>query len=243
MTAENLNRVQSSAITSKGRLLLVDDDPSVLASLRRRLLFEGYQVETAVTGQMALELLADQVPDLVILDVMLPEMDGFEVLQQIRLSSSLPVLMLTARDAIEDRVQGLSLGADDYLVKPFAVEELLARVQALMRRSGARVDNPGERLSFQSLTMDQTSHQLFLSGRPMPVTPKEWELLKYFMRHQRRALTREQILTDVWGYEHEGSSNVVDVCIRSLREKLKARDPAAAGWLQTVRGVGYMLSE
>ena len=233
-------------MSSKSRVLLVEDEPAVVASLRRRLNYEGYQVETAVTGQMGLELFAESPPDIVILDVMLPELDGFQVLQKLRLSSALPVLMLTARDAVEDRVRGLELGADDYLVKPFAVEELLARMKALLRRS-QRVEETSaaenECLVFQNLVLDLKTRQVRVDSQLVALTPREWELLEYFLRHPRRALTREQIFSAVWGYEHEGSSNVIDVYVRSLREKLKAQDTAAGGWLQTVRGVGYILTE
>ena len=219
----------------------------MVASLRRRLNYEGYQVETAVTGQMALELFGESPPDLVILDVMLPELDGFQVLERLRATSSLPILMLTARDAVEDRVRGLELGADDYLVKPFAVEELLARIKALLRRTQrvAEENNSpsNECLTFQNLMLDLKSRQVRVDTQIVALTPREWELLEFFLRHPRRALTREQIFAAVWGYEREGSSNVIDVYVRSLREKLKAQGASAAGWLQTVRGVGYMLTE
>ena len=233
-------------MNGKSKVLLVEDEPAVVASLRRRLSFEGYEVETAVTGQMALEIFQDSAPHLVILDIMLPEMDGFEVLKKLRQLSRVPILMLTARDGVEDRVRGLELGADDYLVKPFAVEELLARIKALLRRSQpANELSPGDEfLNFLGLAMDLKAREVTLDGVALNLTPREWELLEYFLRNPRRALSREQIFESVWGYEHEGSSNVIDVYVRSLRDKLRqVGDGASAAWIQTVRGLGYILRD
>lgn len=222
------------------KLLLVEDEPAVLASLRRRLQLEGYQVVTAVTGLMALEIFAGENPDLVILDVMLPELDGFEVAARLRRQSSVPILMLTARDAVADRVHGLEQGADDYLVKPFAVEELLARVRALLRRT--REGGPGEgALTFAGLQLDEQTREVRFLDRVVLLTPREFELLAYLLRHPRQVLSREQIFTAVWGYDHEGTSNLIDVYIRSLREKLEQNEQERR--IHTVRGVGYVLRD
>lgn len=214
-------------------LLLVEDDPAVMASLRRRLQLEGFSVQTAVTGLMALEVFEQVSPALVILDVMLPELDGFGVAARLRQQSDVPILMLTARHSVPDRVHGLELGADDYLVKPFEFPELLARIKALLRR--ARPGKGSGELQLGTVTVHVASRQVRVEGQPVSLTPREFELLTYFLRHPNQALTRDQILSAVWGYDHEGTSNVVDVYVGTLREKL-----GSARILQTVRGVGYM---
>ena len=226
----------------KQELLLVEDDPAVLAALRRRLLMEGYIVHTAVTGLMALEVYESVRPDLVILDVMLPEMDGLAVARHLRKTSSGPILMLTARDSIQARVQGLEDGADDYLVKPFAFEELLARVRALLRRVKPTVeDQCEENLRFANLELDKRSRQVFSAGAEVALTAREFELLAFFMTYPGHVQTRERIFSEVWGHDHEGSSNVIDVYMRSLRDKLESGGQPRL--LQTVRGVGYVLRE
>jgi two-component system response regulator MprA len=220
-------------------LLLVDDDPRVLTAVGRRLGFEGFQVELAASGQDALEVVAARRPDLVILDVMLPEMDGLEVARRLRARGNVPILMLTARDAIADRVAGLRSGADDYLVKPFAFEELLARIEALLRRTRPPV--AVEILEFSDLTLDLRSREVTRGGRPIELTARGFSLLDYFLRHPRQVLTREQIFEAVWGSDFMGASNVIDVNVSYLRDRLETHgDPRL---IQTVRGVGYALRE
>jgi len=227
-------------IVSDPTLLLVDDEPAVLASLRRRLQLEGFRVDTAVTGLMALEVFDATQHDLVVLDVMLPEMDGFEVASRLRQLSQVPILMLTARESVTDRVKGLEMGADDYLVKPFAFEELLARVRALLRRARPPAgEATGEVLNFGRVSLDPSSRQVTVQGREISLTPREFDLLAYLLRHPRQVLTREQIFSSVWGYDHDGTSNLIDVYVRSLRDKLAEQ----GALLQTVRGVGYVLKE
>lgn len=218
-------------------LLLIEDDPIVLATLRRALRREGYRVHTATTGRMGVEVFSEQRPDMVVLDLGLPELDGFGVLQELRSHSSVPVMVLTANSDMGARVQAFSEGADDFLIKPFAVEELLARLQAIWRR--ASPGSTADRLSFQNLHLDPMTQEANAGEEPLSLTRREFELLGYFMRHPRQVLTREQLLTGVWGYEHHASSNVVDVYVRALRTKLAPS--GAARWLVTVRGVGYTL--
>jgi two-component system, OmpR family, response regulator MprA len=228
--------------TQSSQILLIEDEPAVLASLRRRLAFEGYSISTAVTGLMGLEILETLSPNLVILDVMLPEMNGFEVAKRIRTTSSVPILMLTARDSVQDRVQGLESGADDYLCKPFAIEELLARVKALLRRSRQQPEESASAtLVFGHLRVLPSSREVFCNEQAVQLTFREFELLSHLIKNARMVLTRDQILESLWGYDQANSSNVVDVHVKSLRSKLEVVDPRRL--LQTVRGVGYVLRE
>ena len=220
------------------RLLLVDDDPRVLTAVGRRLGFEGFLVELAPSGQEALDRFAARQPDLVILDVMLPEMDGLEIARRLRLISPVPILMLTARDAIADRVAGLRSGADDYLVKPFAFEELLARIEALLRRTRPA---PVETLSFADVELDTRTREVHRGGQLIELTARGFDLLDYFMRHPRQVLTREQIFPAVWESDFMGASNVIDVNVSYLRERLEST--GGTRLIQTVRGVGYALRE
>ena len=220
------------------RLLLVDDDPRVLSAIGRRLAFEGFAVELASSGQQALDLAAERPPDLVILDVMMPGLDGLEVARRLRRAGPVPILMLTARDAVADKVAGFRSGADDYLVKPFAFEELLARIGALLRR--ARPPEQ-EQLRFADLEMDTATREVRRGGEPIELTARGFALLEYFLRHPRQVLTREQIFRAIWGSDFMGSSNVIDVNISYLREQLEAGGRPRL--VQTVRGVGYALRE
>jgi two-component system, OmpR family, response regulator MprA len=220
------------------RLLLVDDDPRVLSSVGRRLAFEGFLVDLAADGAEALQLAAARSPDLVILDVMLPGMSGLDVARRLRQGTPVPILMLTARDAVTDKVAGFESGADDYLVKPFAFEELLARIGALLRRS--RPSQP-ERLTFADLELDVATREVTRGGEPIELTARGFTLLEYFMRHPRQVLTREQIFRAVWGSDFLGASNVIDVNISYLRERLESNGRSRL--IQTVRGVGYALRE
>ncbi len=220
------------------RILIIEDDPAILKLLQRGLIYEGYQVDIATDGRSGLNLARDRHPDLVILDWMLPGMDGLEVCRRLRTGGSLPILMLTAKDTIQDRVQGLDAGADDYLVKPFNLDELLARIRALLRRTQT------ERIQvykFADLTMDTSSRQVTRGERLIQLTAKEHELLELFLRHPRQVLTREVIFDRVWGYDFGGESNVLEVYIRYLRQKLEAENEPRL--IFTVRGVGYVLRE
>ena len=222
----------------KERILIIEDDEGIVRVLRRALIYENYQVETALDGENGLKLARDWRPDLVILDLMLPGIDGLEVTQRMRLDGNTPILMLTAKETINDRVQGLDAGADDYMTKPFEVDELLARVRALLRRTQLE---RAPILTFIDLTLDTSTRQATRHGRSIPLTAKEYDLLELFMRHPRQVMTREMIFDRVWGYDFGGESNVLDVYIRYLRQKLE--DEGENRLIHTVRGVGYVLRE
>ena len=225
-------------MNTRKRILVVDDDARLAASLRRALAYEGYTVEVAADGPEALVAARDRPPDLVVLDVMMPGLDGVEVCRRLREGSDLPILMLTARDRVSDRVAGLDAGADDYVVKPFAYDELLARVRALLRRR-----DPGdrERLQCADLVMDVSAHEVRRGDRAIDLTALQFNVLEHFLRHPRQVLEREQLLESVWGVDSETISNVVDVTIADLRARLESdRQPRL---LHTVRGVGYVLRE
>ncbi len=217
-------------------VLVVDDDPRIAAALRRALIYEGYQVEVAPDGQLALIRARERLPDLAILDVMMPGLDGIEVCRRLRAEGDLPIMMLTARDGTADRVRGLDSGADDYLVKPFAYEELLARVRALLRRRAPRARRT---LRFGDVVMDLGAHEVRRGDLPIPLTAKEFDLLHHFLRNSSQVLRREQLLDAVWGFDFGAASNVVDVYVGYLRHKLEAGDRPRV--LHTVRGVGYVL--
>ena len=221
------------------RILVVDDDATVTSVLKRGLAYEGYAVDTAGTGMQALNLARDRVPDLVILDLMLPGLDGFEVLGRLRSAdANLPVLMLTARDAPADQVKGLESGADDYVVKPFTFAVLAARVKALLRRR--EVEHP-EVLHFADLALDAGTKRARRSARDIELTSTEYEVLRQFLLHPRRVLPKHMIMDRVWGYDVEGSSNVLEVYFKMLRQKLEAAGEARL--IHTFRGAGYILRE
>jgi two-component system response regulator MprA len=220
------------------RILIIEDEERILQFLKRGLAYEGYHVDIAEDGTRGLALARETPPDLVILDLMLPGMDGLEVCKRLRSAGSLPILMLTAKDSIQDRVHGLDAGADDYLVKPFNFEELLARIRALLRR--AKPEGP-EVLAFADLRLDTGTHQAFRGERPVELTAKEYELLELFLRHPRQVLTRELIYDRVWGYDFGGESNIIEVYVRYLRQKSEANGEPRL--IHTVRGVGYVLRE
>jgi len=217
---------------------VVDDDARLAASLRRALAYEGYTVDVAADGPLALAAARDQPPDLVVLDVMLPGLDGVEVCRRLRAGSGVAILMLTARDAISDRVAGLDAGADDYLVKPFAHDELLARVRALLRRSEP---DGREMLRCADLVMDVSAHEVRRGDHAIELTALQFNLLEHFMRHQRQVLERDRLLESVWGLDTDAVSNVVDVTIADLRARIET--DGRPRLLQTVRGVGYVLKE
>jgi two-component system response regulator MprA len=221
------------------RILVVDDDAKIRTVVRRGLAYEGYRVVEAGSGEEGLEKAREHLPDLVILDVMMPGMDGLEVTRRLRSSGDeIAILMLTARDDVKDRVAGLENGADDYLVKPFSFEELLARVHALLRRRAAP---SGEVLRFADLELDVDAREARRAARTIELTTTEFNLLLLFLRHPRKVLTRDVIMEHVWAYDFEGESNVLEVYVRYLRSKLEASGEPRL--IHTVRGAGYVLKE
>jgi two-component system response regulator MprA len=221
------------------KVLIVDDDQRLLKMLQRTLAYEGFDAITAGDGEEALDKIYTQRPDLIILDWMLPKMDGLDVLQTLRADrNETPILMLTARDAVQDRVNGLEHGADDYLVKPFASVELVARVRALLRRING---DPQTTLSFADLSLNPSTREVQRGARSFSLTPTEFDLLHMLMRHPHQVLERQQILTDVWGYDFQGNDNVLEVYVGYLRKKTEAEGEPRL--IQTVRGIGYVLRE
>ena len=220
------------------RILVIEDDPAILKMLRRGLAYEGYLVDTATDGRNGLLMARDNHPDLVVLDWMLPGMDGLEVCHRLRTGGEVPIVMLTAKDTVRDRIEGLDAGADDYLVKPFDLDELLARIRALLRRTQVKQIPV---LEFLDLKLDTGSRRASRGERIISLTAKEYELLDLFMRHPRQVLTRDMIFDRVWEYDFGGGSNVLEVYIRYLRQKLE--DGGEARVIQTVRGVGYVMRE
>ncbi|MBC3190003.1 response regulator transcription factor [Pseudonocardia sp. C8] len=228
------------------RILVVDDDKAVRDSLRRSLAFNGYQVDLAEDGQAALDKMLTDRPDALVLDVMMPRLDGLEVCRRLRSAGDeLPILVLTARDAVSDRVAGLDAGADDYLPKPFALEELLARLRALLRRRtvepAADGDGTSAALTFADLSLDPETREVSRGGRPISLTRTEFSLLELLLAHPRRVLTRAQILEQVWGYDFPTSGNALEVYVGYLRRKTEAEGEPRL--IHTVRGVGYVLRE
>jgi len=221
------------------RILIIEDEPEIAGYLRRGLLLEGFQVSVAPDGPAGLALARDTAHDLVVLDLMLPGIDGLEVARRLRAASDIPIIMLTARDAVADRVRGLEHGADDYLVKPFAFEELLARIRVQLRRRQS--SQQSEMLRFGPLTLDTAARELRVGERRVELTAKEYELLELFLRHPNQVLTREVIYDRVWGYDFGGESNIIEVYVRYLRQKLEANGEPRV--IQTVRGAGYILRE
>jgi two-component system response regulator MprA len=220
------------------RILIIEDDEEILRVLRRVLTYEGYIVDTALTGMAGISLATEQAPDLVILDLMLPQMDGLEVCNRLQKIGNQPILMLTAKDSLQDRVEGLDAGADDYMVKPFEIEELLARIRALLRRT---VVDRIKVLEFEDLSLDSASRKATRGDREIVLTAKEYALLDLFLRHPRQVMTRDVIFDRVWDYDFGGESNVLDVYIRYLRQKLE--EGGEPRLIYTVRGVGYVLRE
>jgi len=220
------------------RILVVDDDPEIVSFIKRGLIYEGYSVDTAVDGTEALTKARDKEPDLVILDIMMPGIDGVEVSKRLRQASDVPILMLTAKGTVADRVEGLDSGADDYLVKPFAFDELLARVRALLRR---RQPREGEVLRFSDLSLDTATREVRRGNEIIELTAQEFDLLELLMRHPRQVLIRDRIYERVWGYDFGGESNVIEVYVSYLRSKLEASGRPRL--IHTVRGVGYVMKE
>lgn len=227
----------------KESILVIDDDEKITSMLRRSLAFEGYTVRTARNGMEGLEALWQEEPDLIVLDIMMPGVDGWEVCRRLREAGSrVPVLMLTAKDEVGDRVRGLDAGADDYLMKPFALEELLARVRALLRRSSASSADPlsaDRRLTFEDVSLNLDTREVIRGGRHIELTAKEFELLHLFLMNPRRVLSRDVLMDKIWGYDYSGESNVLEVYIAMLRNKLESDGEKRL--IQTVRGTGYVL--
>jgi DNA-binding response OmpR family regulator len=223
------------------RILVIDDETKIVDFIRRGLKYEGYEVDSAYDGLSGLAQARNEPPDLIILDIMMPGLDGLEVCRRLRAEgwTELPILMLTAKDAVPDRVAGLDAGADDYLVKPFAFDELLARIRALLRRR--RPVDEGQVLRFADVVANPATREVRRGDRAVSLTAKEFDLLELFMRHPRQVLTRDTIYEHVWGYDFGGESNIIEVYIRYLRSKLEADGEPRL--LQTVRGVGYVLRE
>lgn len=218
------------------RILIIEDDEAILKFLRRGLAYEGYQVDTALDGMSGLMIARDTPPDLVVLDWMLPGLDGLEVCRRLRTGGPVPILMLTAKDTVNDRVLGLDAGADDYMVKPFNLDELLARIRALLRRT--QPSRP-KIMKFEDLSLDTGTRQASRHDRVISLTAKEYELLDLFMRHPRQVLTRDMIFDHVWGYDFGGESNIIEVYVRYLRQKLESQGEPRL--IHTVRGMGYVL--
>ena len=230
-------------MTDNGRVqvLVVDDDPSLLRMLRRGFILAGYAVLAAEDGEDALRLARDEDPDVVVLDVMLPELDGLEVARRLRSASrELPILMLTARGRLDEKLAGFQSGADDYLSKPFAFEELLARVGALVRRARREPSSDVNPLvSYADLELDLSTREAWRSGQPLDLTAREFDLLAFFVQHPRQVLTRERVFSAVWGSDFLGTSNIIDANVYCLRSKLESGQRPRL--IQTVRGVGYAL--
>lgn len=221
------------------RVLVIEDEARIAQFVERGLIYEGYRVTVARDGKNGLAVARDNPPDLVILDWMLPGLDGLEVCKRLRAASDIPILMLTAKDDVNDRVTGLDAGADDYLVKPFSVDELLARIRALFRRS-TPASKP-DVLRFADLTLDTGTHRAYRGERAIDLTAKEYELLELFMRNPRQVLTRDVIFDRVWDYDFGGESNIIEVYVRYLRQKTEQENESRL--IHTVRGVGYVLRE
>lgn len=235
MTSSTLTRADGSRL----RVLVVDDEPNIAELLMMALRYEGWEVRTAGTGREAVSTARDLGPDVVVLDWMLPDLDGLEVLRRLRQhDEQVPVLFLTARDAVEDRVAGLTAGGDDYVTKPFSLEEVVARVRALVRRTGVLDPRSDHVVTVGDLVLDEDSRDVTRGGTPVELTATEFELLRYLMRNPRRVLSKAQILDRVWHYDFGGQANVVELYISYLRKKI---DAGRAPMIHTKRGAGYVL--
>ena len=228
-----------AAPVGTAHILVVDDEPAITDLLSTALRYMGYQVTTAATGHAALEAAATAAPDLVVLDVMLPDIDGFEVCRRLRAARDfVPVIFLSARDSEDDRVTGFVRGGDDYVTKPFSLEELTLRIGALLRRVRGGGEEGAERLRYRDLEMDEDRHQVWRGGREVLLSPTEFRLLRYFLLNPERVLSKQQILDHVWQYDFNGEDNVVETYVSYLRRKVDDTEPRL---LRTVRGFGYVL--
>jgi len=221
------------------KLLVVEDEPNILELLAASLRYAGFDVVTAAAGSEAVQAAQRHRPDLIVLDVMLPDMDGFDVLHRLRGSGTrTPVVFLTARDSTEDKVRGLTLGGDDYVTKPFSLEEVIARIQAVLRRTKGGPAEPSPRLAFADLELDEDSHEVWRNGSQVQLSPTEFKLLRYFMRNSGRVLSKMQILDHVWDYDFRGDTGIVESYVSVLRRKIDSSEPHL---LHTLRGVGYVM--
>jgi two-component system OmpR family response regulator len=230
----------TTARQAEARLLVVDDEPNIRELLSASLRYAGFEVATAADGQQALAMAAEFRPDLLVLDVMMPGLDGFGVVRRLRQNGThTPVLFLTARDGAEDKVSGLTLGGDDYVTKPFSLDEVLARIRAVLRRSQtARRAEPSPRMTFADIELDEETHEVVKAGTLVSLSPTEFKLLRYLMANSGRVLSKAQILDHVWNYDFNGEANVVESYISYLRRKIDTTEPRL---LHTLRGVGYTL--
>lgn len=222
---------------SAGKILVVDDDKNICELLRLYIEKEDFTVELAYDGRHALELFESFAPDLVLLDIMLPELDGWQVCREIRKRSKCPIIMLTAKGEVFDKVLGLELGADDYVVKPFETKEVIARIKAVLRRTGNHNDSEVKKVEYDKLSINLTNYELRVNGRQVDTPPKEMELIYHLASNPNRVFTRDQLLDEVWGFDYYGDSRTVDVHVKRLREKLEGVSDQWA--LKTVWGVGY----
>jgi two-component system, OmpR family, response regulator len=232
----------AAAAEKEARLLVVDDEPNILELLSASLRFAGFEVATATNGNDALRVASTYQPDLVVLDVMMPGLDGFEVVRRMRKEEQrVPVLFLTAKDGTEDKVAGLTLGGDDYITKPFSLEEIIARIRAVLRRITTLGSEPTRStLSFGDIELDDDSHEVFKAGRTVTLSPTEFKLLRYFLQNPTRVLSKAQILDHVWHYDFGGDANVVESYVSYLRRKIDTTEPRL---LHTIRSVGYVLRQ
>jgi two-component system OmpR family response regulator len=220
------------------RVLVVDDEPNIVDVVTMALRFQGFAVDSAATGADAIAAVTRFRPDLIVLDVMLPDMEGFDVAQRLGAQHNrVPIIYLTARDATEDKIRGLTLGGDDYVTKPFSLEELVARIRSIMRRAGLAEPESG-RLTFEDVELDEETHEVTRAGEPVDLTATEYRLLRYLLLNPRRVLTRAQLLEHVWDYDFGGDARVLETYVSYLRKKLDIHGPSL---IQTVRGVGYAL--
>lgn len=222
------------------RILIIEDDAAILELIRFHLEGEGFRVVQATDGRSGLAQFEKVRPDLILLDLMLPEIDGMEVCRRIRKTSNVPIIMLTAKGQEDDRVHGLQIGADDYVTKPFSPRELVARIEAVLRRSGHAA--PSELLQAGELHLDRKRRRVLVGGQEVELTPKEFDLLALFMQHRGEVLDREYLLEQVWGYEYIGGTRTLDVHVRRLRQKI-GDDPQRPRYIETVHGVGYRFKE
>ncbi len=221
------------------RLLVVEDEPSICELLAASLRYAGFQVVTAAAGTEAVEKAGRHRPDLIVLDIMLPDMDGFDVVRRLRSGGThTPVVFLTARDATEDKIRGLTLGGDDYVTKPFSLEEVIARIRAVLRRTNGDSKEPSPRLKFADLELDEESHEVWRGGTSVQLSPTEFKLLRYFMTNANRVLSKTQILDHVWNYDFRGDTGIVESYVSVLRRKVDTAEPRL---IHTLRGVGYVL--
>jgi two-component system OmpR family response regulator len=230
----------STTRPAEARLLVVDDEPNIVELLAASLRFSGFDVDTAQSGREALDLVAKTRPDLIVLDVMMPGLDGFSVVKQLRGNGvHTPVVFLTARDATEDRVAGLTLGGDDYVTKPFSLEEVVARIRAVLRRTGGPHAGPtSTTLALGDVELNDETHEVWKAGKPVSLSPTEFQLLRYFLANTNRVLSKAQILDHVWAYDFGGDANVVESYVSYLRRKIDTTEPRL---LHTIRGVGYVM--